>query len=140
MITLLDTIGPAIWRASWQAAVIGVLVVLLLRCFGERLSPRWRFLLWGVVLRGCCAWPLRAVPGACSIWSAGIRRRMCGRSLSATPMQRSRRFRTVATQQLTRTKRTLNRRRLPTPHQSLPMAQVSAPRGHHPCPPGPRWN
>ena len=26
------------------------LLVLLLRCFGERLSPRWRFLLWGVVL------------------------------------------------------------------------------------------
>src|SRR5947207_1814543 len=50
MITLLDTIGPAIWRASWQAAALAVLVVLLLRCFGERLSPRWRFLLWGVVL------------------------------------------------------------------------------------------
>src|SRR2546425_8555915 len=50
MITLLDTIGPAIWRASWQAAALALLVVLLLRCFGERLSPRWRFLLWGVVL------------------------------------------------------------------------------------------
>ena len=50
MITLLDTLGPAIWRASWQAAALAVLVVLLLRCFGERLSPRWRFLLWGVVL------------------------------------------------------------------------------------------
>jgi beta-lactamase regulating signal transducer with metallopeptidase domain len=50
MITLLDALGPAIWRASWQAAALAVLVVLLLRCFGERLSPRWRFLLWGVVL------------------------------------------------------------------------------------------
>jgi beta-lactamase regulating signal transducer with metallopeptidase domain/5-hydroxyisourate hydrolase-like protein (transthyretin family) len=50
MISLLDTIGPAIWRASWQAAALAILVVLLLRCFGERLSPRWRFLLWGVVL------------------------------------------------------------------------------------------
>ena len=50
MITLLDTLGPAIWRASWQAAALALLVVLLLRCFGERLSPRWRFLLWGVVL------------------------------------------------------------------------------------------
>src|SRR6266516_3088741 len=50
MITLLDTLGPAIWRASWQAAALAILVVLLLRCFGERLSPRWRFLLWGVVL------------------------------------------------------------------------------------------
>ena len=50
MITLLDTMGPAIWRASWQAAALALVVVLLLRCFGERLSPRWRFLLWGVVL------------------------------------------------------------------------------------------
>jgi beta-lactamase regulating signal transducer with metallopeptidase domain len=50
MITLLDTMGPAIWRASWQAAALALLVVLLLSCFGERLAPRWRFLLWGVVL------------------------------------------------------------------------------------------
>ena len=50
MITLLDTLGPAIWRASWQAATLAVLVALLLRGFGERLSPRWRFLLWSVVL------------------------------------------------------------------------------------------
>ncbi len=50
MITLLDTLGPAIWRASWQASALALLVVLLLRCFGERLAPRWRFLLWGVVL------------------------------------------------------------------------------------------
>src|SRR5205823_2030867 len=32
------------------AAALAILVVLLLRCCGERLSPRWRFLLWGVVL------------------------------------------------------------------------------------------
>src|SRR5262245_42769206 len=50
MIALVDTLGPAIWRASWQAAALALLVVLLVRCFGERLSPRWRFLLWGVVL------------------------------------------------------------------------------------------
>jgi beta-lactamase regulating signal transducer with metallopeptidase domain len=50
MIALLDTLGPAIWRASWQAAVLALLVVLLLRGFGERLSPQWRFFLWGVVL------------------------------------------------------------------------------------------
>lgn len=61
MIALLDTIGPAIWRASWQAAVLALLVVLLLRCCGERLSPRWRFLLWGVVLARLL---LVATPGA----------------------------------------------------------------------------
>src|SRR3954447_12355085 len=60
MITVLDTLGPAIWRASWQAAALAVLVVLLLRCFGERLSPRWRFLMWGVVLTRllCVATPV----------------------------------------------------------------------------------
>jgi beta-lactamase regulating signal transducer with metallopeptidase domain/5-hydroxyisourate hydrolase-like protein (transthyretin family) len=50
MITLLDGVGPAIWHATWQAAALAVLIALLLRCFGERLAPRWRFLLWGVVL------------------------------------------------------------------------------------------
>ena len=50
MITLLDTIAPAIWRATWQAAALALVVVLLLWLLGERLSPRWRFLLWGVVL------------------------------------------------------------------------------------------
>src|SRR5438034_11734054 len=50
MSTLLDTVGPAIWRASWQAAALAILVALLVRCLGERLAPRWRFLLWGVVL------------------------------------------------------------------------------------------
>jgi hypothetical protein len=50
MMALFDILGPAIWRASWQALALAVLVVLLLLCFGERLAPRWRFLLWGVVL------------------------------------------------------------------------------------------
>jgi bla regulator protein blaR1 len=60
MITVLDTLGPAIWRASWQAAALAVLVVLLLRSCGERLSPRWRFLMWGVVLTRllCVATPV----------------------------------------------------------------------------------
>jgi beta-lactamase regulating signal transducer with metallopeptidase domain/5-hydroxyisourate hydrolase-like protein (transthyretin family) len=42
--------GPAIWRASWQATALALLVVLLLWCLGERLSPQWRFLLWGIVV------------------------------------------------------------------------------------------
>lgn len=50
MIDLIDTLGPAIWRASWQAAALAVLVVILLRCSGDRLAPRWRFRLWGLVL------------------------------------------------------------------------------------------
>ena len=50
MTDLLDTMGPAIWRASWQASVLAVLVAMLVRCFGERVTPRYRFLLWGVVM------------------------------------------------------------------------------------------
>lgn len=50
MITLLDDLGPAIWRASWQGAALAIVVAVLLACLGERLSPRWRYLLWSVVL------------------------------------------------------------------------------------------
>ena len=50
MITLLDTVGPAVWRASWQAAALALVVLLLMRSFGERISPRWRFLLLSVVV------------------------------------------------------------------------------------------
>ena len=35
MNTLLDTLGPAVWRASWQAAALALLVVLLLRALGN---------------------------------------------------------------------------------------------------------
>jgi beta-lactamase regulating signal transducer with metallopeptidase domain len=50
MIALVETIGPMIWRASWQAALLALAVTILLRLLGERLSPQWRFALWGVVL------------------------------------------------------------------------------------------
>lgn len=48
--TTLDMLGPAIWRASWQAAALALVVAFLARCLGERLAPRWRFWLWGVVV------------------------------------------------------------------------------------------
>ncbi len=64
MWALLDAVGPSIWRASWQGSILAALVVVLLRCFGERLSARWRFLIWGVVIaRLLCV----CVPG--SPWS-----------------------------------------------------------------------
>ena len=50
MNTMIDLIGTAVWRASWQAALLAMVVVILLRAFGDRLSPQWRFLLWSVVL------------------------------------------------------------------------------------------
>jgi beta-lactamase regulating signal transducer with metallopeptidase domain/5-hydroxyisourate hydrolase-like protein (transthyretin family) len=50
MNNLLDTIGPAVFRASWQAAALALVIVTLVWCLGERLPPRWRYLLWSVVL------------------------------------------------------------------------------------------
>jgi len=50
MSTLLDTVGPAVWRASWQAAVLAILIALILRSLGARMLPRWRYLIWGVVV------------------------------------------------------------------------------------------
>src|SRR5262245_18504500 len=65
MISLLDTLGPAIWRASWQAVALALVVVLLVSCLGQRLPPRWRFLLWGIVVVRLL---VVATPG--SPWSA----------------------------------------------------------------------
>jgi beta-lactamase regulating signal transducer with metallopeptidase domain len=65
MTILLDTLGAAVWRASWQAGVLALLVMLLLRSLGERISPRWRYLLWSVV-----AIRLLVVTIPASPWSA----------------------------------------------------------------------
>jgi hypothetical protein len=37
-------------KASWQAAVLILLVLAVQRVFGRRLSPRWRYGLWLLVL------------------------------------------------------------------------------------------
>lgn len=50
MMTLLDAIGPAVWRASWQAGLLALFVTLVLWALGERVTPRWRYLLWSVVM------------------------------------------------------------------------------------------
>src|SRR5690349_8146647 len=50
MITMLDSVAAAVWRASWQAAALAVVVAVLVRYCGERLAPRWRYLLWSVVV------------------------------------------------------------------------------------------
>src|SRR6516164_3804686 len=46
----LDRVVPLLWRASWQAAVLIALMLLLRALLGDRLAPAWRFALWGVVL------------------------------------------------------------------------------------------
>ena len=50
MITFLDTIGPAVLRASWQAAALAIVVTLLVSLLRERISPRWRYRLWSLVV------------------------------------------------------------------------------------------
>jgi beta-lactamase regulating signal transducer with metallopeptidase domain len=39
-----------LFRASWQAAVVIVLVLALQWAFGRRLSPRWRYAMWLLVV------------------------------------------------------------------------------------------
>ena len=50
MTALFDSVGPALWRASWQAAVLAIAVFLLLQLCGERMTPAWRYRLWCVVI------------------------------------------------------------------------------------------
>jgi len=65
MMSLLETAGPAVWRASWQAAALSVVVLILVRALGERLSPRWRHVLWGLVVLRLLVVTIPASP-----WSA----------------------------------------------------------------------
>ncbi len=65
MITLLDTVGPAVLRASGQATVLAFLVMLLVKILGERIAPRWRYLLGSIVVYRLL---LVAIPA--SPWSA----------------------------------------------------------------------
>ncbi|OWK35579.1 M56 family metallopeptidase [Fimbriiglobus ruber] len=48
--TTLDTVLTWVAHASWQAAVLGLLVAVLSRVLRGRLEPRWHFCLWLVVL------------------------------------------------------------------------------------------
>src|SRR5689334_15202145 len=44
--------GVAQWalRASWQAAVLALVIGVIQAAFGKRLAPRWRYALWGLVV------------------------------------------------------------------------------------------
>jgi beta-lactamase regulating signal transducer with metallopeptidase domain len=47
---VVETLATWAWQASWQGAVLAILVAMLLKLVGNRLSPGWRFALWGLVL------------------------------------------------------------------------------------------
>ena len=51
-ITLLESAAARTWQASWQAAILGLIIWAILRISGQRLTPAWRHgLLSLVVLR-----------------------------------------------------------------------------------------
>ena len=97
MIALLDTIGPAVWRASWQAAVLALVVLLLVRSLGNASRRGGGIVLWSVVVLR-----LLLVATPASPWSAfnlarldpGGERR--GRLPRARPSRRRRRMRAAA--------------------------------------------
>jgi beta-lactamase regulating signal transducer with metallopeptidase domain/protein involved in polysaccharide export with SLBB domain len=43
-------IGMLMWRASWQASVLALLVLVVHLTVGRRIPPRWRHALWMLVL------------------------------------------------------------------------------------------
>ena len=50
MIDLLQTMGILVWRSSWQASLLAIVVALMSWALGNRLAARWRYALWSVVL------------------------------------------------------------------------------------------
>ncbi|MDP9175827.1 MAG: hypothetical protein M3O30_18460 [Planctomycetota bacterium] len=59
----LPSIAEWLWRASWQAGVVVVLVLVTQRVFRRVLTPRWRHALWFLVLARLIipAWPASSV-------------------------------------------------------------------------------
>jgi beta-lactamase regulating signal transducer with metallopeptidase domain len=58
---------PSLLKASWQAAVLILLVLVVQWAFGRRLSPRWRYGLWLlVVVRLALPW---TVPSSVSVFN-----------------------------------------------------------------------
>src|ERR1035441_10221251 len=58
---------PWLLKASWQAAVLILLVLTVQWAFGRRLSPRWRYGLWLlVVARLALPW---TIPSAVSVFN-----------------------------------------------------------------------
>ncbi len=58
---------PSLLKASWQAAVLILLVLAVQWAFGRRLSPRWRYGLWLlVVARLALPW---TIPSSVSVFN-----------------------------------------------------------------------
>ncbi|HSI33846.1 MAG TPA: hypothetical protein VK986_09700, partial [Tepidisphaeraceae bacterium] len=57
-----DALAAWALRAGWQAAALAGVVAVLLYLAGPRVSPAWRFALWGLVLARLAMPPLVGVP------------------------------------------------------------------------------
>src|SRR5512137_1581738 len=58
---------PSLLKASWQAGVLILLVLAMQWAFGRRLSPRWRYGLWLlVVARLALPW---TIPSSVSVFN-----------------------------------------------------------------------
>jgi beta-lactamase regulating signal transducer with metallopeptidase domain/Tol biopolymer transport system component len=49
-ITFIEGALALLWRASWQASVLALLVLAAQWIFGRRLAPKWRYALWSLVV------------------------------------------------------------------------------------------
>lgn len=64
--TVGDLVGW-LWSTSWQVSVLVLLVLLCERCFDRRLTPRWRYVLWSLVVLRLLAPIQPSVPAG--LWS-----------------------------------------------------------------------
>ncbi|MDF1800902.1 MAG: M56 family metallopeptidase [Planctomycetota bacterium] len=53
-----DALVAALWRTSWQVALLVCLVLVLQALLGKHLSPRWRYGMWVVVVARAALFPL----------------------------------------------------------------------------------
>ncbi len=61
-LALLDRAVPMLWRATWQAAILIAVILVMRAVLAARLSPGWRFALWGLVLMRLLAPAIPAGP------------------------------------------------------------------------------
>lgn len=46
----IESFGESLWQASWHASVLAILLGVMLLVLRDQIAPRWRHLLWSVVL------------------------------------------------------------------------------------------
>ena len=57
-----DQLFYMLWTITWQSAVLAMVVWVIVLLFGRRIRPRWRYLLWSVVLLRLALPVLPSVP------------------------------------------------------------------------------